>query len=247
MDLSLIIPCYNEGPYLTDNLNSIYTLLATMNLSFEMIIIEDTSTNDTLQRVREFAKERPHVQLFAHEINRGRGYTVSEGIRKATGRVVGFIDVDLEVDCHNMIPFIFKVMEGYDVVTGFRIYKIRWWDPRWILSKGYFLLAKLLCHWHTPFNDTEAGFKFFNREKILPVIAEVEDNHWFWDTEVMVRSFYHGLKMAEVPVLFIRKNQAFSTLNSFSDSFYYFKKLLSFRKVIRQYENNGAPVRQPHE
>jgi glycosyltransferase AglD len=245
MDLSLIVPCYNEGPYLTHNLNSIYKLLTTLNLSFEMIIIEDKSKDDTLQRVREFAQDRPHVQFFAHDINRGRGYTVSEGIKKARGKIAGFLDVDLEVDCHNMLPFIFKVMEGYDVVSGFRIYKRRWWDPRWIISKSYFLIAKLLCHWHTPINDTEAGFKFFNREKILPVIYEVEDNHWFWDTEVMVRSYYHGLKMAEVPTLFIRKNQGFSTLNLFPDSLYYLKKLFGFRKVIRQYRKSGAPLRKP--
>lgn len=142
MDLSLIVPCYNEGPYLTDNLNAIHTLLSTLNLSFEMIIIEDTSTNDTLQRVRDFAKERPHVQLFAHDINRGRGYTVSEGIKKAAGRVVGFIDVDLEVDCHNMLPFIFKVLAGYDVVNGFRIYKIRWWGPQMDTFKRLFLTGQ---------------------------------------------------------------------------------------------------------
>ena len=245
MDLSLIVPCYNEGPYLTGHLNQIYDLLKLINLEFEMIIIEDTSTNDTLQRAQLFAQDRPGVQLFAHEKNKGRGFTVSEGIKKATGKVVGFLDVDLEVDCHNMIPFIFKILEGYDVVTGHRIYKICWWDPRWVLSRGYVVVTQLFCH--TSFSDTEAGFKFFNREKILPVIDEVEDYHWFWDTEVMIRAYYHGLRITEIPILFIRKNQAFSTLNSFSDSFYYFKKLLSFRKVIRHYEKNGAPVRQPHK
>ena len=159
MDLSLIVPCYNEGPYLTDNLNSIYKLLTSLNFSFEIIIIEDKSKDDTLQRVLAFAQNRPQVQMFAHEINRGRGYTVSEGIKKATGTVVGFVDVDLEVDCHNIIPFIFKVQEGYDVVTAYRIYKVRCWDFRWVLSKGYFLIAKLLYHWHTSIHDTEAGFK----------------------------------------------------------------------------------------
>jgi glycosyltransferase AglD len=245
MDLSLIIPCYNEGPYLTDNLNSIYRLLQITKLSFEIIIIEDKSKDDTLQRVQEFAKERPHVQLFAHEVNRGRGYTVSEGIKKAQGKVVGFIDIDLEVDCHNILPFIFKVQEGDDLVTAYRIYKVRAWDFRWVLSRGYFLIAKLLVHWHTSIHDTEAGFKFFNRENILPVINEVEDNHWFWDTEIMVRSYYHGLKITEIPILFIRKNQTYSTLNTFSDTLYYFKKLLSFRKVIRRYKKNRASVRQP--
>jgi glycosyltransferase involved in cell wall biosynthesis len=241
MDLSLIVPCYNEGPYLSDNLNQIYDLLKLINLEFEMIIIEDKSTNDTLQRVRRFANDKPQVQLLAHETNRGRGYTVTEGIKKATGKIVGFIDVDLEVDCHNLIPFIFKVLAGYDVVTGHRIYKIRWWDPRWILSRGYVLVTRLFCR--TAFNDTEAGFKFFNRETILPVIDVVEDHHWFWDTEVMVISYYHGLRIAEIPILFIRKNQSYSTLHTCSDTLYYFKKLLSFRRVVLDYEKGRAGLK----
>jgi hypothetical protein len=212
-----------------------------LNLEFEMIVIEDKSTDDTLERVREFVKDRPHVHLIAHEKNRGRGYTVSEGIKKARGAIAGFIDVDLEVDCHNIIPFILKVLDGYDVVNGHRIYKIRWWDPRWILSRGYVVVTKFFCH--TPFDDTEAGFKFFNREKILPVIQEVEDHHWFWDTEVMVRAYYHGLSITDIPILFIRKNQAFSTLHTFSDTFYYFKKLLGFRKVVKAYEEKKRAAR----
>ena len=67
-DLILIVPCYNEGPYLAGNLNQIYNLLKLLNLEFEMIIIEDTSTNDTLQRVQQFTQSllerHPDLQGF---------------------------------------------------------------------------------------------------------------------------------------------------------------------------------------
>ena len=232
MIISLIVPCYNEGPYLEGNLEELYTLLSVLKLDFEMIVIDDKSRDDTLERIRNFIKKISNVQLGIHERNQGRGYTVAEGIRKAKGKVVGFIDIDLEVASQNILPLIFKVLEGYDVATGKRIYKIRW-DPRWILSKGYVHLVKFICK--TPFEDTETGIKFFNREKILPILDEIEDKHWFWDTEIMARAYYHGLKIIEVPVLFIRKSTSYTTVKFFSDTLYYFKKLLKFKKTIDHY------------
>lgn len=232
MIISLIIPCYNEGPYLERNLEDLYNLLDSLKFDFEMVIIDDKSGDDTLQRVKNFIKEKTNIQLEVHEHNKGRGYTVAEGIKKAHGKVVGFIDIDLEVAAQNIIPLILKILEGYDVATGQRIYKIRW-DPRWILSKGYIRLVKFICK--TPFEDTETGIKFFNRENILPLLDEIEDTHWFWDTEIMARSYYQGLKMIEMPVLFIRKSTSYTTVKFYRDTFYYLRKLLKFKKVINHY------------
>jgi len=237
MDISLIAPCYNEGPYLEKNLQELYNLLSLLKVDFEMIIIDDKSDNDTLARAKNFVEGNGKAQLIRHEVNQGRGYTVTEGIRKAKGKVVGFIDVDLEVASQNIIPLILKVLEGYDVATGRRIYKIRW-DPRWTLSKGYTYLVKRICH--TPFQDTEAGLKFFNREKILPILDRIEDTHWFWDTEILARAYYHGLHIAEVPVLFIRTYPQYTSVKFLKDTLYYFKKLLRFRKIANQYKGKGS-------
>ena len=236
MDISLIVPCYNEGPYLEDNLQTLYNLLSLLKIDFEMIIIDDKSRDDTLARARNFAEGKGNVQLLGHEVNQGRGYTVTEGIRKARGRIAGFIDIDLEVAAQNIIPLILKVLEGYDVAAGKRIYKMKG-DLRWFLSKGYVYLVKFVCK--TPFDDTETGLKFFNREKILPVLDEIEDPHWFWDTEILTRAYYHRLKIAEVPVLYIRGYPSYTTVKFFWDSLYYFKKLLRFRKVVEQYASKG--------
>jgi len=233
MDVSLIVPCYHEGPYLEDNLQALYTLLSHLKVDFEMIIIDDNSRDDTLARARHFSEGKDNVQLLHHEVNQGRGYTVTEGIRKARGKIAGFIDIDLEVASQNIIPLIFKVLEGLDVATAHRIYKIKFFDPRWTLSKGYASLVKFICK--TPFQDTEAGLKFFNRDRILPILDTIEDKHWFWDTEILVRSYYHGLKIAEVPVLFIRSSPSYTTVKFTRDTFVYFIKLLRFRKVVEQY------------
>jgi len=237
MDISLIVPCYNEGPYLEDNLRALYNLLSFLRVDFEMIIIDDKSSDDTFERAKNFVEGNGKAQLLSHEVNQGRGYTVTEGIRKAKGKIAGFIDIDLEVASQNIIPLILKVLEGYDVATGKRIYKIKF-DPRWTLSKGYAYLVKIICK--TPFQDTEAGLKFFNREKILPVLDEMEDRHWFWDTEILARAYHHGLKIAEVPVLFVRASPSYTTVKFTRDTFYYFIKLLRFRKVVKQYQGKGA-------
>lgn len=232
MDVSLVVPCYNEGPYLEGNLQTLYNLLSLLKVDFEMIVIDDKSINDSFQRAKVFVEKNGHAYILGNKVNKGRGYTVTEGIRRAKGKVAGFIDIDLEVASQNIIPLILKVLEGYDVAIGKRIYKIKW-DPRWILSRGYASFVQAVCK--TPFLDTEAGCKFFNREKILPVLNETEDMHWFWDTEVVTRAYYKGLKIAEVPVLFIRDNQKYSTVRFFRDTFYYFKRLLHFRRVIKCY------------
>jgi glycosyltransferase involved in cell wall biosynthesis len=233
MDISLIVPCYNEGPYLEDNLQALYNLLSFLKMDFEMIIIDDKSINDTFARARNFAEGKGNAQLLSHGVNRGRGYTVTEGIKNAKGKIVGFIDIDLEIASHNIIPLILKVLEGYDVTVGKRIYKMKG-DLRWFLSKGYVYLVKFVCK--TPFDDTETGLKFFNREKILPILDEIEDPHWFWDTEILARAYYHGLKTAEVPVLYVRGSPSYTTVKFSSDTFYYFKKLLRFSNVANQYK-----------
>lgn len=242
--ISLIVPCYNEGPYLENNLKELYQLLSFFKIDFEMIIIDDKSKNDTLERIKNFVRGRSNVDTLLHEVNQGRGYTVAEGIRKARGTIVGFIDIDLEVASQNIIPLILKVLEGYDVAIGKRIYKIKW-DPRWILSRGYAFIVHTICK--TPFLDTEAGCKFFNREKILLVLDETEDRHWFWDTEIVTRAYYKGLKITEVPVLFIREDQKYSTVKFFRDTLYYFKRLVHFRDVIKYYRASGGKIEEKKE
>ncbi len=127
---------------------------------------------------------------------------------------------------------------GADIATGHRIYR-RKVTPlgvgqRWIASVVYAKLRRFVTS--TNIRDSETGIKFFNREKIIPILERIEDRHWFWDTEVMVRSYYEGLRIKEIPVLFVKNASVKSTVKFASDSWYYFRKLMRFRKVVKEYK-----------
>ena len=149
-----------------------------------------------------------------------------------------FIEIDQAVKIiiyyFDRTPFFCKKNCGS---TGKRFNKIIA-TRRWITSRGYsWLVGNLLG---VDIKDTETGCKFFNREAILPVLEKTQDPHWFWDTEIMVRSYYEGLKIVEYTVLFIRRPEVPSTVRLIKDSLYSFFKLWQFRKVVTDYRSKEA-------
>lgn len=238
-DLSVVIPCYNEMQILSQSIFLLTEFLDSTNLTYELIVIDDFSKDGTGQEIPKIALTYPQIRYYLHEKNLGRGGTVSEGIRLAKSDIVGYLDIDLEIPQWYILPAYLMLKKGADMVMANRIdYKLHLKIfIRWITNKGYnFLTRKLLG---VSFTDTEAGFKFFKKEKILPVLDEIEDNGWFWDTEIVIRSFYRGLKINELPSLFIKNLEKTSTVKVFSDSVDYFRKLIKFRKIARILKRNS--------
>ena len=132
-----------------------------------------------------------------------------------------------------LLPCLLALEQGADVATALRIYRFHWRSlDRYILSRGYRWLSS---HVIPPtLQDTETGFKLFNRERILPVLEACRDRGWFWDTEVMVRAHYAGLQIREIPVLFLRRFDKQSSVRPVRDTIDYLQKLWRFRSVIRE-------------
>jgi hypothetical protein len=176
------------------------------------------------------------MRKIAHGQNVGRGGTVTDGILAARGRIVGYFDIDLEVQALYILPCLLAIDAGYDVATAHRVYKFYWRSlDRYVLSKGYrWLMRKLL---HLPLQDTETGFKFFRRDAIMPVLQQTEDRGWFWDTEIMARAYHAGLRIIEIPALFVRRFDKQSSLNPLRDSLEYLVKLWRFRPTVTRLRN----------
>ncbi len=241
LDLSLVIPCYNEMPLIRQSLDSICEVLDNTRLNYELIFVDDQSTDSTADFLRDFTASHKNSRLICHPKNTGRGRAVTDGIKASRGRIVGFNDIDLSTSaCY--IPYLYLTAQrGYAVVTAWRIYKIKFSIiNRWLLSRGYNILMRALLNINL--NDTETGCKFFNREKILPVLEQVKDNHWFWDTEIMVRSSLNGLKIIEVPTLFMRQPGKKSTVKIFRDSLDYFISLLKFRGEVKSIRKKNLKI-----
>ncbi len=230
-ELSIVIACYMEERYLEDSIAQLTATLEELGRSYELIFIDDKSTDKTADIIKRLVDGHSHRRAIYHEKNVGRGGTVTEGFLLAKGRIVGFLDIDLEVHCR-FLPSVLEAIEaGADGATAFRHYTTSW-SPialiRDAISGGYRWLSSRL--FDTPFKDPETGFKFFVREKIIDVAKRTEDVGWFWDSEIMILSHQAGLVVVEVPCCFDRHAQAVSTVHIWRDVCAHLVAIWKFRK-----------------
>jgi len=227
--LTLVIPCYNEGPTFAGSIKKIISVLEKTKKSWEIIFVEDKSTDQTKDLVEELLGKIENASAIFHNRNQGRGKSVSDGILKAKGEICGFLDVDLEVSADYIPLFVTEVENGADMAVGKRFYEQTSSSiGRYIASKAYARIVKITLN--LPISDTEAGYKFFRRRSILPILAKTKDHGWFWDTEICARAVWAGLKISQVPVLFVKRADKKSTVKVIGDSLDYFVKLIQFRR-----------------
>ena len=232
--LSVVLACYNEEEILAASFAEIREVLEDLGRPYEIVFVDDVSRDRTREIIRGIVAENPStaIQVILHEVNRGRGVTVSDGFRAARGEIVGYLDVDLEVHARYIPSLVRAIEKGADVATVRRIYafQLRSLD-RYFMSRGYSYLVRRLLG--TSLRDTETGYKFFRRERLMPLLDEIRDPGWFWDTEFMIRAERRGLRVAEVPGAYVRRFDKTSTVHGLRDSVRYFGKLLEFRRALR--------------
>ena len=233
--LSLVLACYNEAEHLEQSFAEIKDTLEQAPFPFEVLFVDDVSRDRTREILAKITATHPQLALrtILHETNRGRGATVTDGFRAARGSITGYIDVDLEVHSRYIPSLVRAIDQGADVATLRRIYafQVRSLD-RYFMSRGYSFLVRRLLGVTTA--DTETGYKFFRREALLPLLDEIQDPGWFWDTECMVRAARRGLRMVEIPGAYIRRKDKTSTVSGASDSIRYFRQLVRFRGQFRR-------------
>lgn len=228
---SLIIACYNEGETFEKSVRYIISVLKKLKGEWEIIFVEDKSMDETKKTIEKLVGQIKNSKAIYHSKNQGRGKTVSDGIKAAKGEICGFLDADLEVSPNYIPLFVEEIEKGVDMAIGKRFYESGIKSlGRLLASKAYALIVKVLLK--IPIEDTEAGFKFFNRAKILPALAKTRDKHWFWDTEICARAYFVGLRISQVPVLFIRRKDKKSTVKLVPDAINYIKQLIKFRSEI---------------
>jgi glycosyltransferase involved in cell wall biosynthesis len=232
--LSLVLACYNEAEHLAASVEEILETLEQTPWPFEVIFVDDASRDRTREILHAIVAAHPaaDLRLLLHDVNRGRGATVTDGFRAARGTIAGYIDVDLEVHCRYIPSLVRAIEKGADIATLRRIYAFQLLSlDRYVMSRGYsFLVRRLLG---VPYRDTETGYKFFRRERVLPLLEEIEDGGWFWDTEFMARAARRGLSVREIPGAYVRREDKASTVRGVRDSVRYFRQLLRFRRRLR--------------
>jgi glycosyltransferase involved in cell wall biosynthesis len=233
--VSVVLACYNEAEHIEASFGEIRETLVQTGWPFEIILVDDVSRDGTRELLERIVKEHGHLdlRLILHDRNRGRGATVTDGFRAARGQIAGYLDVDLEVHCRYIPSLVRAIEKGADIATVRRIYAFQLGSlDRYFMSRGYSFLVRHLLNVNC--RDTETGYKFFRRETVLPLLDEVEDEGWFWDTEFVARASRRGLTIEEIPGAYIRREDKTSTVRGVSDSVRYFRQLLRFRTRLRE-------------
>lgn len=235
LDVSLVLACYNEAGLFVESVKRIRSVLENSRYRYEIIFVDDASRDETARLIASYCKKYPNMRAIYHEKNCGRGKTVTDGIKEAQGKVVGYIDIDCEVSPVYMPSMISLILKNQaDVVLGRRHYRT---SPRAIvrevLSRGYQWLSDTLIG--TGGLDTETGYKFFDRKKIVPVLRHATHAGWFWDTEIVIYAKRAKLRIMEVPVLFLRRFDKISSVNIVRDTIDYMIQLWGFRKKLRHH------------
>jgi glycosyltransferase involved in cell wall biosynthesis len=219
VQVSIVFPAYNEVNFLDSAVEKASATLDKFTHSYEIIIAEDGSTDGTAEHAEEIAQKNPKVKHIHRDARQGRGKALNNAFKQSRGEVIVYMDLDLATDLKHLQPLVEAVaFEGYDFATGSRLMpesKVERTFKRTLSSKSYNFLVRHMLG--SKLHDHQCGFKAFKREPALKLLDEVQDNHWFWDTEIFVRAARKGYKIKEIPVEW--KSGAKTKVNMFKDGY----------------------------
>ena len=200
--VSVVIPAYNEKSRIKRAVLVTQSILANAKLVGEIVIAEDGSNDGTQETALEIAGADSHIHLISSSERLGRGRALNRAIKSCLGDVVCYIDADLATDMTYLPKIINAVAnEGYDIAIGSRLMaesRAKRNSGRLLASLVYNRMVQIVLG--SMVHDHQCGFKAFRRDKIACLLDEVKDNHWFWDTEVLVRGQRLGYRIKEIPV-----------------------------------------------
>jgi glycosyltransferase involved in cell wall biosynthesis len=204
--------------------------------SYEIIIVEDDSTDGTDKIAKSLSEAFENVVWLHRDRRGGRGSAVAYAVSQARADICGCIDVDLETPAHYIPALVLAVEHGADIASCIRVYKVNWYQlrrfPKLFVHYGAKILIRHLLK--VPLRDTETGCKFFRKDRILPILEKIRDGRWFWDTEILVRPYYEGFSIKEIPTLFIPDYSRESKVNLVRDSIIHLRRLVEFRAEIKR-------------
>ncbi len=200
--VELVVPVYNEEHVLEA---SIRRLRAYLDESFPfdtvIRIVDNASTDQTWDVATRLASALANVTAL-HLPRKGRGYALRSAWSTSTAQIVAYMDVDLSTDLGSFLPLVAPLLSGHsDVAIGSRLARgahVVRGPRRELISRAYNLLLRVALRGR--FSDAQCGFKALRRESAQELLPLVEDDEWFFDTELLIAAGRLGLRICEVPV-----------------------------------------------
>ncbi|HUC54335.1 MAG TPA: dolichyl-phosphate beta-glucosyltransferase [Candidatus Cybelea sp.] len=202
LELSIIIPSYNEELRLPATLERIATYLATSGQEAEVLVVDDGSLDGTAAVAEYFRIKIPSLRVVSNGVNRGKGYSVRHGMQKARGRIALFTDADLSAPIEEAGKLI-AALQAYDVAIGSRAMDrslISVHESPFREFAGIIFNKIVRSILWLPFVDTQCGFKAFRRERCSVIFEQQTIERFGFDPELLYLARRHGFQVVEIPV-----------------------------------------------
>lgn len=206
--LSLVIPAYNEEARLERTVRDAVTYFRAERRSFELLVVDDGSRDDTSGLVRRLSEELPEVRLIRLAANHGKGYAVRTGVVNACGRTILFADADGATPFEEIERLQAALDAGADIAVGSRALqaegvRVRARFHRRVIGRAFHALVELLTVREV--KDTQCGFKLFRAPVAHDLFSRMRMNGFSFDVELLVMAARRGYRVAEVPVNWVHQ------------------------------------------
>lgn len=233
MKLSVIIPAYNEAERLPATIDEAYSWLTeTFGDSFEMIIVDDGSSDETVKGVQAMMSERPHLSVLEQPENRGKGAAVKRGMLEATGAIRLFMDADHSTHVREVEKVLAAIDGGAEVVIASRQHpesdiSVHQSWLREHMGQGFNFIMRSIVG--LEMQDTQCGFKAFTAESAEAIFSRQKLEGFSFDVEILFLASKLSYKLAEIPVEWI--NEPNSRVRMIADPVLMFADVLRIRRM----------------
>ena len=200
--VEIVVPVYNEAADLAPSIERLYGYLSeSFPLTWRVTIADNASTDRTWETACDLACRLKGVRAV-HLDRKGRGRALREVWSASTARVVAYMDVDLSTDLDALLPLVAPLVSGHsDVAIGTRLAsgaRVVRGPKREVISRTYNMLLRATMR--SGFSDAQCGFKAVRADVARELLPMIEDQEWFFDTELLLLAEHNGLRIHEVPV-----------------------------------------------
>ncbi len=210
VNVDLVIPVLNEAHVLRKSVGTVLQFLrAKVPYRCQIVIVDNGSTDGTQKVAEQLAAEHAEVK-FIHLIQRGRGRALRSAWLQSTADIVCYMDVDLSTGLDHLTQLLDAIaVDGYEIAVGSRLMRESRTArsfKREAISRLYNLLVKTVLL--TKFSDAQCGFKAVSRRAVEAIVPKVEDQSWFFDTELLVLAEKQGYRIKDIPVVWVEDDDS---------------------------------------
>ncbi len=232
VQLSVIVPAWNEAEVLKQTLPELHAYLKTLSYTFELLVADDGSTDNTHQVVESLRKKLPGLHHVGYKVNKGKGGTLNHAFSKAKGDYQAFIDADLTIDKTMIGQEITALKAGADIAIASKHAKGAQVDYpllRIIASYGFTLFTRVI--FGMKLTDFQCGCKAFKKAAIQSLLPTIKTQGFMWDTEVLVKAQQKHYKIVELPAR-VKPDERRSKVRVFRDTWRMFRGLLALKREL---------------